>query len=119
VTIAEQVSQLLAMDYWRTAGLQEVRMGITREGYAASKLPLAERIVELVLNEASLHERLTASQAVLDRKDAARGSHEKDALPRLRWRAPQLQEPVERGLDNPRSARARRNRVAAEGQAAI
>jgi hypothetical protein len=58
-------------DFYRTAGLQEVRQGITREGYAQSKLQFAERIVELVLNEASLHERLQASQAVLDRKDAA------------------------------------------------
>jgi hypothetical protein len=71
MTIAEQVAALLAADYWRTAGLQEVRQGITREGYAQSKMPFAQQIVTLVLNEASLHERLQASQAVLDKRDAA------------------------------------------------
>jgi hypothetical protein len=69
--IAEQVAAMLAEDFFRTRGLREVQQGVTKAGYAKSQLQFAERIVELVLNEASLHERLQASQAVLDRKDAA------------------------------------------------
>ncbi len=48
MTLAEEVSRMIAEDEWKTHGLQDVKQGVTREGLAAVKLRLAERIVEHV-----------------------------------------------------------------------
>jgi len=44
-------ARTIADDYCATAGLQDVRIGVTREGYAQSKRHIAERIVLRCLQE--------------------------------------------------------------------